>query len=175
VQIFSLILSIAVNVAFIAAFALPLAADQVVENKVVISLISKPSNFSEKQSLERQEKVKISKRLSEFSKKKLAKETVLDQDSIYIPPQFKYGSIDNPIPRYPTIAVRNRQEGKVVLCVDVDVAGNPANVNICSSSGYAVLDSVAIRTVKKWRFSAGRQGGKLVEAQIRVPIVFSLS
>ena len=98
-----------------------------------------------------------------------------DHDNLYIPPQFNYGSADNPIPKYPKLAIRQKHQGQVIICADIGIEGGVSNASICNSSGSNLLDNAALKTIKNWRFTAARQGNEFVVATIQVPITFSLS
>ncbi len=81
---------------------------------------------------------------------------------------------DNPEPHYPEIARKKGYQGKVVLSVLVNEAGDAAQINVFSSSGYKVLDEAAITAVSGWRFEPAREGGRPVPMIIKVPIIFRL-
>ena len=80
-----------------------------------------------------------------------------------------------PPPAYPAQARQMRQQGRVTLRVLVDEAGRPAEVSVESSSGFRVLDEVALRTVKKrWHFVPATRDGTPIQAWALVPVVFEL-
>jgi protein TonB len=58
-------------------------------------------------------------------------------------------------PRYPAAARRRGQEGTVLLTVSVAADGSVSEVLVARSSGHAVLDDEAVRTVRQWRFAGG--------------------
>ena len=80
----------------------------------------------------------------------------------------------NPAPEYPYQAIREGQEGVVMLDVSLDAAGRPAAVEINRSSGFPLLDRSAFQAVKRWRFDPARIGFSPVQARIRVPVRFVL-
>ncbi len=80
----------------------------------------------------------------------------------------------NPPPEYPELAKQMRQEGLVLLAVDVDREGGPIKVEIKQSSGYRLLDQAAVRAVSHWKFQPGRMGDIPVESAVTVPIRFRL-
>jgi protein TonB len=80
----------------------------------------------------------------------------------------------NPPPHYPQMARRMGYEGLVMLKVLVDVKGQVENLELLSSSGYAVLDKAAIASVKKWMFEPGTEGGKKKKMWVKIPIRFEL-
>ncbi len=80
----------------------------------------------------------------------------------------------NPSPEYPELAKQMRQEGLVMLAVDVDKQGFPIKVEIKQSSGYRLLDQAALKAVSHWKFQPGRMGDIPVESAVTVPIRFRL-
>ncbi len=66
------------------------------------------------------------------------------------------------------------EQGKVVLRVLVSAGGDPAKVEVRTSSGSEVLDEAALDAVKHWRFVPARKGEQPVEAWVLVPITFTL-
>ncbi len=80
----------------------------------------------------------------------------------------------NPPPEYPELAKQMRQEGLVMLAVDVDREGIPIKVEIKKSSGYRLLDQAAVKAVSHWKFEPGSIGNITVESAVTVPIRFRL-
>ena len=66
------------------------------------------------------------------------------------------------------------EQGKVLLHVFVNAAGNPEKVEIRTSSGHARLDQAAREAVQRWKFVPARQGDEPVSAWVLVPISFVL-
>jgi protein TonB len=91
-----------------------------------------------------------------------------------IPPNFNADYLNNPPPLYPALSRRMGEEGKVVLRVFVNEHGLPAKVELRTSSGFSRLDSVALETVRQWKFVPARRGDQAVAAWVLVPISFSL-
>jgi protein TonB len=89
-------------------------------------------------------------------------------------PSFNADYLQNPAPRYPPLARRMRQEGKVVLRVLVDIGGAASQIEVRNSSGSDVLDEAALEAVKRWRFVPARRGDQPVGAWVLVPITFTL-
>lgn len=89
-------------------------------------------------------------------------------------PSFNADYLQNPAPRYPPLARRMRQEGKVVLRVLVDIGGAASQIEVRNSSGSDVLDEAALEAVKRWRFVPARRGDQPVAAWVLVPITFTL-
>jgi TonB family protein len=80
----------------------------------------------------------------------------------------------NASPDYPLRARRMGYEGLVMLKVLVDVTGRVEDLEVVSSSGYAILDNAAIASVKKWVFEPGAEGGKKKKMWVKIPIRFEL-
>jgi periplasmic protein TonB len=80
-----------------------------------------------------------------------------------------------PKPEYPSSARRLRQEGVVLLTVDVAADGRPASVSVKRSSGVPVLDEAAVGAVRGWRFEPARSSGRAVASRVEIPVRFSLS
>ena len=79
-----------------------------------------------------------------------------------------------PKPDYPAFARRLGHEGRVVIRIQVLSSGAVGTASIERSSGYAVLDEVALATIKRWRFRPAQQAGQPVDAILNVPITFKL-
>ena len=75
-------------------------------------------------------------------------------------------------PSYPRRAVELRQEGTVVLHVEVLSSGLPRAMKVAQSSGYRLLDTAALTAVKKWEFEPTSVDGVEVAAWVRVPVRF---
>lgn len=88
--------------------------------------------------------------------------------------RFDAAYLNNPAPAYPPLSRRMREEGKVMLRVQVTAEGLPAQVELAESSGFARLDAAAREAVQRWRFVPAKQGGQAVAAAVIVPIVFKL-
>jgi len=81
---------------------------------------------------------------------------------------------DNPRPEYPRMAKRRGYEGTVLLEVLVNRGGRVEDLRIIESSGYDVLDTSAVKSVKGWLFEPGSIGGRKVDMWVRVPVRFEL-
>jgi protein TonB len=80
----------------------------------------------------------------------------------------------SPQPAYPLEARRRRQQGTVLLAVQVDATGRPESVAVATSSGFAALDAAAVAAVKGWEFEPARRDGEAVDSRVEVPIRFEL-
>jgi protein TonB len=88
--------------------------------------------------------------------------------------RFDAAYLNNPRPAYPMLSRRLREEGQVMLRVLVSPEGQPARVELRTSSGSDRLDRAAQEAVARWRFVPARRGDVAVEAWVLVPIVFKL-
>jgi len=81
---------------------------------------------------------------------------------------------ENPKPHYPLIARMRGYCGLVILNVEVMANGMVGRIELRKSSGYSILDSSAIKAVKKWRFIPGRKGNTPISMWVEIPIRFEL-
>jgi len=76
---------------------------------------------------------------------------------------------------FPTMALRQRMHGTVLLRVLVDETGKPLQVEVEQGSGYALLDrSARDQVLAGWRFQPAMVNGQAVRAWARVPVNFNL-
>lgn len=73
-----------------------------------------------------------------------------------------------PSPSYPPYSRQNRQTGTVIIEFTVDASGRVISASVKSSSSWPLLDSEAVRTVRRWKFPPG---GVM---KLQRPIVFRL-
>jgi TonB family protein len=80
-------------------------------------------------------------------------------------------------PPYPPDAVKNHEQGMVMLKVLVGTDGTAHQITIDSDGTKASpeLAKVASDTAMKWHFNPKMENGKAVEAWTKVPVFFSLS
>jgi len=83
--------------------------------------------------------------------------------------------LSNPKPDYPPDARRQRQEGVVLVNVEVGADGRAGDVSVGRSSGFPLLDDAAVRAVRRWLFEPARAGGVPVASRVEVPVRFSLA
>jgi protein TonB len=91
-----------------------------------------------------------------------------------IPPRPVSGLGSNRKPDYPIEARSRRQQGRVLLRVQVSATGDAASVEIVSSSGHPILDQAARAAVRAWRFVPATRAGMAVAASADVPIEFRM-
>ena len=77
-------------------------------------------------------------------------------------------------PVYPTEMKRQGISGEVQLQFVVDSNGDVQNVEVIKSTNRE-FEQPAIQAVQKWKFKAGRKGGKPVNTRMAIPIAFNLN
>ncbi len=100
--------------------------------------------------------------------------SIVHADATESPPRFDADYLDNPVPRYPSVSKRLREQGVVILRVHVEANGLPAEIQLHRSSGYATLDDAAIAGVRRWRFVPARRGNDAIAAWVLVPVAFNI-
>jgi protein TonB len=91
-----------------------------------------------------------------------------------VPPRPVSGLASNRKPDYPIEARSRRQQGRVLLRVQVSATGDAASVDIVSSSGHPILDQAARAALRTWRFVPAIRAGTAVAASADVPIEFRM-
>ena len=76
-------------------------------------------------------------------------------------------------PEFSEEARKAKYQGTVVLAIEVDRAGHPANIRVLRGLGMG-LDERAIQAVAQWRFRPGLQNGKPVVTAAIVEVNFRL-
>lgn len=83
--------------------------------------------------------------------------------------------LSNPLPPYPPISIECKEEGTVVLNMQVEANGQPSDVKIVKSSGYRRLDVSAYKTVRdKYRFIPAYENGVAIAQAYKLSIRFVL-
>lgn len=80
----------------------------------------------------------------------------------------------NPRPDYPIPSQRRREEGIVLLNVQVQPDGTPAAISLNRSCGHPLLDRAALDAVRRWTFEPARAAGVPVSSLVVIPVRFSL-
>ncbi|MCF6156657.1 MAG: energy transducer TonB [Candidatus Brocadia sp.] len=105
------------------------------------------------------------------------------QEAVKAPPRPSQGTnrvkgnpgyFQNHPPEYPRLAKQMRQEGLVILRVEIDQKGMPVKVEVEQSSGYQLLDQAALKAVRHWKFQPERMGNMPVKSRVAIPIRFRL-
>ncbi|MGH7080449.1 MAG: energy transducer TonB [Acetobacteraceae bacterium] len=81
----------------------------------------------------------------------------------------------NAPPGYPPLAVRDGEEGSVILRVQIAADGSATAVEIFRTSGYPLLDRAAQRAVGHWHFVPARRAEIPVPSTMLVKIRFVLT
>jgi protein TonB len=81
----------------------------------------------------------------------------------------------NASPKYPYIARKRGWEGTVEIEAVITPKGDAQVVRVYRSSGFAVLDEEALKTVRSWRFHSARRGPVAVQSTIIIPVHFQLT
>lgn len=81
-------------------------------------------------------------------------------------------------PRYPADALRNGEQGMVMLRIHVNTQGKVTKVEVDharTTADSAELQATAVTAGEGWKFNAGEENGKPIAGWITVPVTFSLS
>ena len=82
--------------------------------------------------------------------------------------------LNNPVPEYPPVALRQGLQGTVQLRVLVQPDGRPSTITLEKSSGKKVLDDAALAAVRNWKFVPAKRGEEAIEGWVSFPIEFNL-
>ena len=88
--------------------------------------------------------------------------------------RFDAEYLKNPAPVYPITSRMMKEQGSVLLLVNVTALGDAERVQLRQSSGKQRLDEAALEAVRHWRFVPARRGTQAIAASVIVPIVFEL-
>jgi len=88
--------------------------------------------------------------------------------------QAEPDDLHNEPPEYPEESRAAREQGVVILRVEVTSAGEPATVSILKSSGYFRLDQAAKHAVQHWKFHPAMTAGIPMSSEANVPVHFKL-
>ncbi|MGB5131833.1 MAG: TonB family protein [Steroidobacteraceae bacterium] len=75
---------------------------------------------------------------------------------------------------YPAGARRNGQEGQLKLAVTIGTRGQVIAWRVVESTGFPRLDAAAPCVLGKLGFNAAREGGRSVESEVLLPMIFRL-
>lgn len=76
---------------------------------------------------------------------------------------------------YPKRARELGQEGEALVHARLDPDGDPEEVLIWKSSGFALLDNAALAAVRRWQFEPARRNGHATVAWVEIPVRFQLN
>jgi protein TonB len=88
--------------------------------------------------------------------------------------QAQPDDLQNEPPEYPDASRIAREQGVVILKVEVTATGTPATVGILQSSGFFRLDQAARQAVRHWKFHPALIAGIPVSSEATVPVRFKL-
>jgi protein TonB len=71
-------------------------------------------------------------------------------------------------------ALKQGIEGTVMVAAYVVGIGQPAKVELQSSSGNELLDRAALQAVAEWEFLPATQGGAGLASYLDIPVVFQI-
>lgn len=97
---------------------------------------------------------------------------VATADLVITNPRFR-----NP-PRPAAYPKRSRelgQQGEALVHARLDPDGDPEEVLIWKSSGFALLDNAALAAVRRWQFEPARRNGRATVAWVEIPVRFQLN
>ena len=81
---------------------------------------------------------------------------------------------ENIKPDYPAGSRSRKEEGNVVLELEILESGRVGEAKVAVSSGYRELDASAVKAAMRTRFSPARSGGKAVSSRAKITVRFVL-
>tara|TARA_B100001741_G_C16411441_1_gene531786 strand:+ start:186 stop:911 length:726 start_codon:yes stop_codon:yes gene_type:complete len=142
------------------------------ERKLVDDKKIKNSFSQKKQLLDHSERQKNKRYEEELSLRKKSYNSIPENSKSSA--KYKIGTIQNPHPEYPMIARKKGWQGRLLLNVHVSKDGNVINLNVVKTSGFEILDKISVKTIRDWKFTPARIGGKNVEDSLNIPVSFRL-
>jgi protein TonB len=79
-----------------------------------------------------------------------------------------------PKPAYPREALREHEQGTVLVLAQVDVQGHVSDARVIRHSGSFALDRAATNEVRSWQFRPALHDGKPAVASVQVPVSYRL-
>ncbi len=77
-------------------------------------------------------------------------------------------------PPFPRQAREQGWQGVVLLTLTIDAEGQVLQADVKKSSGYPLLDSSAVQSVKRWTFEPAKNGNFPVSSVVNLPVKFDL-
>lgn len=77
-------------------------------------------------------------------------------------------------PPYPADAYARRQQGTVVLHLQVTGDGTVGEIRVAQSSGIASLDDAAVAAARAWRYTPARRDGRNIDMVFETRVNFSI-
>jgi len=116
----------------------------------------------------------VAARVKPAAKKRSLASLVKPTHPVVVPENRDVVLLGSPRPAYPSKALRERQEGTVLVLAQVDVQGNVSDARVIGRSGSFALDRAATNEVRSWQFRPALQDGKPVVASVQVPVNYRL-
>lgn len=82
--------------------------------------------------------------------------------------------LSHPKPAYPLSALREREQGTVLVLAQVDVSGHVSDARVARRSGSTALDRAATNEVRRWQFEPALHNGQPIVASVQVPVSYRL-
>lgn len=79
------------------------------------------------------------------------------------------------LPIYPQAARQRRQEGTVIVEVQLSAAGVVQHIILLRSSGFPLLDRAALQAAQRWQFLSQQINGQGISHTVRIPVRFNLT
>jgi len=108
------------------------------------------------------------------SKKSLASSARPSHPVVVEPENRNVALLGHPKPAYPRQALREHEEGTVLVFAQVDVHGHVSDARVIRHSGSFALDRAATNEVRTWNFQPALHDGKPVVASVQVPVSYRL-
>ena len=89
-------------------------------------------------------------------------------------PHTKATAGSNPLPAYPKLSKRLKEQGTVFISLRVLRDGSVAHVHVKKSSGFTRLDAAALKAVKDWRYTPAMKNNKPIDFDYSQPVLFAL-
>ena len=107
-------------------------------------------------------------------KRSLASVAKPSQPVVATPENRDVALLDRPNPAYPREALREHEQGTVLVLAQVDVQGHVSDARVIGHSGWLALDRAATNEVRNWQFQPALQDGKPVVASVQIPVSYKL-
>jgi protein TonB len=93
---------------------------------------------------------------------------------VVVPENRNVALLGHPNPAYPHQALREHEQGTVLVLAQVDVHGHVSDARVIGHSGSFALDRAATNEVRSWQFQPALHDGKPVVTSVQVPVSYRL-
>ena len=90
------------------------------------------------------------------------------------PPHADAAMLNNPVPVYPALSRRFREEGHVLFDVYILPDGSVGQIKLKRSSGFPRLDDAALDAIRRWRYIPAKRGNEPIPYWYVQPLDFEL-